>query len=50
MKDSEIYNFTLGVEHSSERVDKLLSNHFPEYSRSTIQKWIQNTQMMFKDI
>ncbi len=46
MKDSEIYNFTLNVEQSSERVDKLLSNHFPEYSRSTIQKWIQNKNVL----
>ena len=39
MEGENIYNFTLEVE-KEDRIDKLLSNYFIEYSRSTIQKWI----------
>ena len=39
MEGDNIYNFTLEVE-KEDRIDKLLSNYFIEYSRSTIQKWI----------
>ena len=37
MKDHHIYDFRLDVD-IPERIDKLLSIYFPEYSRSTIQK------------
>ena len=39
MDGDNVYNFTLEVE-KEDRIDKLLSNYFIEYSRSTIQKWI----------
>ena len=45
MKDSHIYDFTLEVD-TVERIDKLLSLYFPEYSRSTIQKWINNKDIL----
>lgn len=45
MKHSNIYDFRLDVDQP-ERVDKLLSNHFPEYSRSTIQRWISNNDVL----
>ena len=45
MKDSHIYDFRLDVDFP-ERIDKLLSIYFPEYSRSTIQKWIRNKDIL----
>ena len=45
MKDSHIYDFRLDVD-IPERVDKLLSLYLPEYSRSTIQKWINNKDIL----
>ncbi len=45
MNHSDIYEFRLDVD-KSERIDKLLSNYFPEYSRSTIQKWILNHDVL----
>jgi 23S rRNA pseudouridine1911/1915/1917 synthase len=45
MKHSHIYDFRLDVDES-ERIDKLLSNYFPEYSRATIQKWISNHDVL----
>ena len=45
MKDSHIYDFRLDVD-IPERIDKLLSLHLPEYSRSTIQKWIRNKDIL----
>lgn len=45
MKDSHIYDFRLEVD-IPERIDKLLSLYFPEYSRSTIQKWICNKDIL----
>ena len=44
MKGDNIYNFTLEVE-KEDRIDKLLSNYFIEYSRSTIQKWIASNNV-----
>ena len=45
MKHPDIYEFRLDVDES-ERIDKLLSNYFPEYSRSTIQRWILNHDVL----
>ena len=45
MKDHHIYDFRLDVD-IPERIDKLLSIYFPEYSRSTIQKWISNKDIL----
>ena len=45
MKDYQIYDFRLDVD-IPERIDKLLSLYFPEYSRSTIQKWISNKDIL----
>jgi 23S rRNA pseudouridine1911/1915/1917 synthase len=45
MKDSHIYDFRLDVD-IPERIDKLLSLYLPEYSRSTIQKWISNKDIL----
>jgi 23S rRNA pseudouridine1911/1915/1917 synthase len=45
MKDSHIYDFRLDVD-IPDRIDKLLSLYFPEYSRSTIQKWICNKDVL----
>ena len=45
MKDQHIYDFRLDVD-IPERIDKLLSIYFPEYSRSTIQKWISNKDIL----
>ena len=45
MNDSHIYDFRLEVD-TPERIDKLLAVHFPEYSRSTIQKWISNNDIL----
>ena len=45
MKYPVIYEFRLDVD-KSERIDKLLSNYFPEYSRSTIQRWISNLDVL----
>jgi len=44
MDSDNIYNFTLEVE-KEDRVDKLLSSYFLEYSRSTIQKWISSNNV-----
>lgn len=44
MDEDNVYNFTLEVE-KEDRVDKLLSNYFLEYSRSTIQKWISSNDV-----
>tara|TARA_B100000035_G_scaffold315479_1_gene336797 strand:+ start:7907 stop:8842 length:936 start_codon:yes stop_codon:yes gene_type:complete len=44
MENNNIYNFTLEVD-KEDRVDKLLSNYFLEYSRSTIQKWISTNNV-----
>ena len=44
MNDSHIYDFRLEVD-MPERIDKLLAIHFPEYSRSTIQRWISNNDI-----
>ncbi len=41
MNDKKTYNFRLEVERE-DRIDKLLTNYFLEYSRSTIQKWISD--------
>lgn len=45
MKESEIYNFTIEADYPV-RLDKLLASHFPEYSRTTIQKWINNNHIL----
>ena len=45
MDSDNIYNFTLEVE-KEDRVDKLLSSYFLEYSRSTIQKWISSNKKL----
>ena len=45
MNDSHIYDFRLEVD-IPERIDKLLADHFPEYSRSTIQRWISNNDIL----
>ena len=45
MNDSHIYDFRLEVD-IPERIDKLLAAHFPEYSRSTIQRWISNNDIL----
>tara|TARA_B100001059_G_scaffold225268_1_gene252253 strand:- start:123 stop:1070 length:948 start_codon:yes stop_codon:yes gene_type:complete len=45
MNDSYIYDFRLDVD-IPERIDKLLAVHFPEYSRSTIQRWINNNDVL----
>ena len=45
MNHPDIYEFRLDVDES-ERIDKLLSNYFPEYSRSTIQRWILNHNVL----
>ena len=45
MNDSHIYDFRLEVD-TPERIDKLLAVHFPEYSRSTIQRWISNNDIL----
>ena len=49
MKDSHIYDFRLDVD-VPERIDKLLSLYLPEYSRSTIQKWISNKDILINGI
>ena len=41
MEGNNVYNFTLEID-KEDRLDKHLKNHFPEYSRATIQKWIKN--------
>ena len=41
MEGNNVYNFTLVID-KEDRLDKHLKNHFPEYSRATIQKWIKN--------
>tara|TARA_A100001011_G_C14128487_1_gene764380 strand:- start:41 stop:997 length:957 start_codon:yes stop_codon:yes gene_type:complete len=45
MKDSYIYDFRLEVD-TVERIDKLLAEYLPEYSRSTIQRWIVNKDIL----
>ena len=45
MNESHIYDFRLEVD-APERIDKLLSLYFPEYSRSTIQRWISNKDIL----
>lgn len=45
MNDLENYDFRLDVE-TPERIDKLLADYFPEYSRSTIQRWINNNDIL----
>ncbi len=45
MNESHIYDFRLEVD-VPERIDKLLSLYFPEYSRSTIQRWISNKDIL----
>tara|TARA_B100000900_G_scaffold92264_1_gene75587 strand:- start:1410 stop:2366 length:957 start_codon:yes stop_codon:yes gene_type:complete len=45
MNDYQQYNFRLEVD-KPERVDKLISNYLLEYSRSTIQKWITNNEVL----
>ena len=45
MNDSHVYNFTLEVDEPN-RIDKLLSNYFIEYSRATVQKWIINKDVL----
>ena len=45
MNDYQHYNFRLEVDRP-ERVDKLISNYLLEYSRSTIQKWITNNEVL----
>ena len=49
MNDYEHYNFRLEVDEP-ERVDKLISNYLLEYSRSTIQKWITNNEVLIDGI
>ena len=44
MEDQNIYSFKLEVD-KEERLDKLLTNYFIEYSRSTIQKWIASNHV-----
>ena len=44
MEDQNIYSFQLEVD-KEERVDKLLTSYFTEYSRSTIQKWIASNNV-----
>ena len=43
MEDQNIYSFKLEVD--KERLDKLLTNYFIEYSRSAIQKWIASNHV-----
>tara|TARA_Y100000768_G_scaffold387807_1_gene380378 strand:- start:5266 stop:6213 length:948 start_codon:yes stop_codon:yes gene_type:complete len=45
MNDYQHYNFRLEVDEP-ERIDKLISSYLLEYSRSTIQKWIVNNQVL----
>ena len=45
MNDYQQYNFRLEVDEP-ERIDKLISNYLLEYSRSTIQKWILNNEVL----
>ncbi len=45
MNDYQHYNFRLEVD-KPERIDKLISNYLFEYSRSTIQKWIINNEVL----
>ncbi len=45
MNDYQQYNFRLEVD-KPDRLDKLISNYLYEYSRSTIQKWIVNNDVL----
>ena len=45
MKHPNIYEFRLDVDET-DRIDKLLSSYFPEFSRSTIQRWILNHDVL----
>ncbi len=45
MNDYQQYNFRLEVDEP-ERIDKLISNYLLSYSRSTIQKWILNKEVL----
>jgi len=37
MEGNNVYNFTFEID-KEDALDKLLKNHFPEYSRATIKK------------
>ena len=46
MKSPVFYKFNVNPDNAS-RIDKIIASELPEYSRSRIQTWIKNGNILF---